>query len=285
MTTDLPLVSIVIVNLNYGRFLTSAIESVLGQSCQDFELIIVDGGSSDESVDVIKRYEERIAWWCSEPDRGQSHAFNKGFAQAKGRFLTWLNADDLMLPKTVELFEKIANKEPDIQWITANFMRFTEDGKVIEAKWGPHYLPKWLQKDNSPITVFGPTTFFDRELYHKLGGMDVRLHYMMDTDLWLRFIKHGVKLKRLNHCCWAFRMHDGSKTAEFAEHSLGSSEKALMRKETRYVYDKTSYKTSRAVRYLQLAWRLLDGSLIRSMYRQHIWRRGATLSFELEALK
>lgn len=93
-----PLFSIVIVNYNYGRYLDAAIRSVLDQSCGDKELIVVDGGSSDESVRVIERHADRIGWWCSEPDNGQSDAFNKGFSRARGRFLTWLNADDIMFP-------------------------------------------------------------------------------------------------------------------------------------------------------------------------------------------
>ena len=97
-----PFVSVVIANYNYGRFLDEAIQSVLNQACNDVELIICDAASTDNSVEVIKKYADRIAWWCSEKDKGQSDAFNKGFSHAKGRFLTWLNADDVMLPGTIE---------------------------------------------------------------------------------------------------------------------------------------------------------------------------------------
>lgn len=263
-----PTLSIVVANYNYGRFLAAAIESVLNQSCQDFELIIVDGGSSDNSVEIIKQYEERIAWWCSEPDRGQSHAFNKGFAQAKGRFLTWLNADDLMLPGTVEKMAGMARRYPDLKWITGNLLRFTEDGNVIEAKWGPHWLPNWMQRANSPIVVFGPTSFFDRAIYLKLGGMDEKLHYIMDTELWLRFMANGVTQKRLNHCCWAFRMHDQSKTAEFADHCLDSQRKTKLTEEWKYIELKHNYKASRLLRSVQLLSRGLDGSLVVSLLRQ-----------------
>ena len=94
-----PLLSIVIANYNYGRFLEEAIQSVITQEGFDqCELIVVDGGSTDNSVEVIKKYSDKISWWCSEPDGGQSSAFNKGFRRASGRFLTWLNADDIFLP-------------------------------------------------------------------------------------------------------------------------------------------------------------------------------------------
>ena len=91
-----PLLSIVIANYNYGLFLEEAIRSVLVQKCPDVELLVVDGGSSDNSVEIIRRYSDDLAWWVSEKDRGQSNAFNKGFAHANGKYLTWLNADDVM---------------------------------------------------------------------------------------------------------------------------------------------------------------------------------------------
>ena len=84
----MPFLSVIIANYNYGRFLGEAIRSVLSQSCDDFELIVIDGGSTDDSVRVIKQYENRISYWVSEKDKGQSDAFNKGFAKASGRFLT-----------------------------------------------------------------------------------------------------------------------------------------------------------------------------------------------------
>ena len=103
-----PLLSVVIANYNYGRFLFDAIESILSQKhSEEIEIIICDGGSSDDSVEVIKRYESYIAWWCSERDDGQSAAFNKGFSHARGKYLTWLNADDMMLPGTFERFRVV----------------------------------------------------------------------------------------------------------------------------------------------------------------------------------
>ena len=97
-----PFFSIVMANYNSGHYIERAIQSVLSQSCKDFELIVVDGGSSDESVDIIKKYTDKLSWWVSEPDKGQSDAFNKGFSHATGRYYTWLNADDLLLPNVLE---------------------------------------------------------------------------------------------------------------------------------------------------------------------------------------
>ena len=115
-----PFFSIVIANYNSGQYIEKAIQSVLAQSCKDYELIIVDGGSSDNSVDVIKKYEEHLAWWVSESDKGQSDAFNKGFSHAKGEYYTWLNADDLLLPGVLQRVKLFIEKNKFTPWVAIN---------------------------------------------------------------------------------------------------------------------------------------------------------------------
>ena len=110
----MPFLSVVIANYNYGRFIESAIRSVFEQDCfENCELIVVDGKSTDDSVSVIRRYADKLAWWCSEEDNGQSAAFNKGFRHAKGRFLTRLNADDIMMPNAVKKLRDAAASNPN----------------------------------------------------------------------------------------------------------------------------------------------------------------------------
>ena len=172
-----PFVSIVIANYNYGHLLPAAIESILHQDCDDYEIIVVDGGSSDNSVEVIMRYADHIAWWVSEPDSGQSNAFNKGFAHSRGKFLTWLNADDLLLPGTIKAVKHALESHPECSWATGNMVRFLHtDGKIIEAPWGPNCLPKWLQGTGRQTIFFGPTTFWSREIYDAIGPIDESLH-------------------------------------------------------------------------------------------------------------
>ena len=286
-----PLLSIVIANYNYGRFLEAAIRSVVEQEGFDqCELIVVDGGSTDNSVEVIKKYANglppntplttnhqqlttKISWWCSENDKGQSDAFNKGFSHARGKYLTWVNADDIMpagcLKKIVSEFER----HPDCEWFTGNFYRFTEEGEVIEVAWGPHSLPKWLQTNGQPLAIYGPATFFTKELFDRVGGMKLYQNFMMDTDLWMRFIVNGTKQRRINCFCWAFRMHEASKTAEFGEHKLSSEQRAKFEAERKRAYEETGYRENGLNRRWIQLWRLLDGSFVRMLWLKKYFRR------------
>lgn len=270
-----PLLSIVIANYNYGRFLEEAIRSVLGQvdetmrlpSGEYIELIIVDGGSTDDSVEVIKKYADRLAWWCSEKDRGQSHAFNKGFSKASGRFLTWLNADDLLCPGALEELARKHKRFPACEWFTGNFFRFIDEtGRVSEIGWGPHVYPSFLQRQHSPVVVFGPSSAFAKSLYDRVDGINEAFHFCMDTELWLRFMKLGVRQRRLNCFVYAFRMQKQSKTAEFGDHKIPVEERMKFEDEKRRMYAETGYRPSRLLHFVLLGWRCVDGSILRLLF-------------------
>ena len=261
-----PLLSIVIANFNYGHFIESAIRSVLDQDVPEVELIVVDGGSTDSSKEIIERYSNKIAWWVSEPDKGQSDAFNKGFAHARGKYLTWLNADDLMVAGSISRVVGAMKKFPDCDWFTGNFYRINKNGNRIETFWGPHYYPAFLQRKSSPIVAYGPATFFTKKIFDAAGGMNVSCHYTMDTDLWVRFIMAGVKQRRINCFCWAFRMHEDSKTAEFGVHKLEESNFRKMCEEERSDYKRAGYKPSYAMGIIIKIWRLIDGSYFRGIW-------------------
>lgn len=267
------LLSIVIANYNYGRFLEEAIQSVLAQSRQDVELIVVDGGSTDNSVAIIKKYADQLAYWVSEPDKGQSDAFNKGFAKAEGKYLTWLNADDVLVPGALENVIAAFRKHPECEWFTANSFRFLQDGSVMEVIWGPHVFPAFLQRKNSPVVAFGPSTFFSKNLFDRLGGIDERFHLSMDTELWIRFISNGIRQRRINAFVWGFRMHKDSKTAEFGDHRVDGATKCKFRHEKEMISKKTHYQASAFWHRMIQFWRLLDGSFLHRLYLRLTFHR------------
>jgi glycosyltransferase involved in cell wall biosynthesis len=272
-----PFFSVVIANFNYGRFLEEAIVSVLDQSCQDFELIIMDGGSTDNSVEVIRKYQDRIALWCSEKDRGQSHAFNKGFAQAKGRFFTWLNADDLLLPKTLEKAKAKISATTGCSWLTGNLVKFLDDGRIIDARWGPHSMPRMFCQLRAPLGIYGPTSFFSKELWEREGPFDESLYFGMDTDLWLKFVQAGVRRYRLNHCCWGLRMHEMAKTATYAGRTLPQDDRIAFDQEKALLIARYKIARSGFLRSGLILWRILDGSLFVSSFRS-VFVRGRRLA-------
>lgn len=281
-----PLLSIVIANYNYGRFLESAICSVLEQATDEVELVIVDGGSSDDSVEIVRKYSNSLGWWVSEPDKGQSDAFNKAFAHCRGKYLTWLNADDIMPRGAISAILKQLKRHPECEWFTGNLFRFVEepvgqewkvreqrDGySICEVAWGPNYLPGWLQSKGQPVAVYGPATIFTKELFDRVGGMKVGQYFMMDTDLWMRFIVAGVKQRRINAFLWAFRMHRDSKTAEFGDHKLSPEQRAKFEAERERSVEETGYKASPLNHRMIQLWRMLDGSIVKELWLRKRFR-------------
>ena len=209
--SDPPLISIVIANYNYGRFLEEAIRSVVSQDMGDkVELIICDAASTDNSVEIIKKHERHISWWCSEPDGGQSAAFNKGFSHAHGRFVTWLNADDVLLPGTLEKLELAIKKYPDCEWFVGGVLWLDKAMNVIKCGRGRKFSE--IRYREGWVNAWGPSSFFTKRMLDAVGGVDERYHYTMDTELWLRFAsKLGARYRPFSNYAWGLRLHEDAK--------------------------------------------------------------------------
>lgn len=191
-----PRISIVIPSYNQGRFIADAIESVLGQGYPDLELIVMDGGSTDQTVEVLRGYDGQLTDWVSERDGGQSDAINRGLARSTGDVLGWLCCDDILTDGALATVGRYFAAHRDCQWLTASGeIRYLHTGKssigrsgVASAealmafwRWGApgHYLCQ-------------PSTFWTRDLWQRAEGLRVDNHLAMDYELWLRFARHAL---------------------------------------------------------------------------------------------
>lgn len=206
MSTEPPLVSIVTPSLDQGRFLAAAIRSVAEQDYPRLEHIVVDGGSSDETLEVLRA--SHGVRWISEPDEGQADAINKGFALAEGEVLAWLNADDLYLPGAVTAaVEALAAAGAGL--VYGGWTQIGEDGELLrEVRAHPFDYRELLEVRNF---IAQPSAFFTREALERAGGLDASYRYALDYELWLRLAK-STRVTTVDRPLAAFRLHEGSKT-------------------------------------------------------------------------
>ncbi len=206
-----PLVSIITPSYNQANFLEETIRSVLDQGYPNLEYIIVDGGSTDGSLEIIQKYADRLAWWVSEPDQGQTDAINKGFSQAKGEILAWLNSDDTYLPGAVAEAVGYLQVHPEIGTVYGDANLINDEGNVIGR------FPA-KQTDNRRLMrgyvhIPQQATFFRKELWRKVGPLDPTFFFAMDYDLWVRLSQHAP-LKYYSRLWANFRLHGGAKSIE-----------------------------------------------------------------------
>lgn len=210
-TNNQPLVSIITPSYNQAGFLEKTIRSVLEQNYQNLEYIIVDGGSTDGSIEIIKAYEDRLAWWVSEPDRGQTDAINKGFSKANGDILAWLNSDDTYLPGAVSEAAQYLESNPEAGLVYGDANLIDEQGKVI-GKF-PARQTDYNRLMRGYVHIPQQASFFRAHLWRKVGPLDPTFYFAMDYDLWVRLSQ--LAPVRYYPRLWAnFRLHTGAKSIE-----------------------------------------------------------------------
>ena len=204
-----PLVSIVTPSYGQARFLENTIRSVFDQDYPNIEYIIVDGGSTDGSVEIIRRFADRLAWWVSEKDRGQTDAINKGFARAKGDILAWLNSDDTYAPHAVTEAVEFLRAHPEVGLVYGDANFIDENGSVLCRF--PAAQTDYRRLRQGYVHIPQQASFWRADLWRKVGPLDPSFYFAMDYDLWVRLSKLAPVqyVPRL----WAnFRLHAQGKT-------------------------------------------------------------------------
>lgn len=237
----LPGISIITPSLNQGRFIRRTIESVLSQNYPNLEYLVMDGGSSDNTLDVLNSYSGRVKW-VSENDQGQTHAINKGLRMATGDIVAYLNADDLLLPGSLLKVARVFMDNPEALWATGKCRIINDDDREIRG-WLTIYKNFWLHiRSHSVFLVMDyisqPATFWRADALTRLGFLDESLHYVMDYDYLLRLYAESPPVFIPEYLA-AFRLHVESKTTAKTSSSEGGAgryleeESAVIRRYTR----------------------------------------------------
>ncbi|MDX2197107.1 MAG: glycosyltransferase family 2 protein [Cytophagales bacterium] len=196
MLTNYPKISIVTPNYNGAKYLESTILSVINQQYPNLEYIIVDGASTDQSLDIIKKYEKNIYNWTSEPDNGMYDALNKGFQKSTGEIMGWINSDDILQYKSLWNIASIFTHNPQVEWVEGINSLFNDEEMNIKIHVPPSrhyymYLDKSLQNTDFYF-IQQESTYWRRSLFQKAGHhIDTTLQYAGDFELWMRFFKYA----------------------------------------------------------------------------------------------
>lgn len=204
-------ISIIMPSMNQGEYIEEAIKSVINQNYINYELIIIDGGSTDNTVDIIKKYSKFIKYWVSEKDNGQSEAINRGYSISTGDLVTWLNTDDVLMPNSLKkVSEKYFSLSENCSnvWIIGGLIWIDKNGRIMKCTRARTWM-KWLFP--GIIGVFGPSSFISREIINEIGFLDENFHCMMDTEYWMRMSKRGYRYTRISGYLWGYRLHKDSK--------------------------------------------------------------------------
>ncbi len=204
-----PRVSIVTPSYNQAQFIEETIRSVLLQGYPDLEYIIIDGGSTDGSVEIIRKYEPWLAYWVSEKDRGQSEAINKGFARATGEIVAWLNSDDTYCPDAISQSTITFHNYPEVGVVHGDCDMVSPTGELWHKLRGrDSQLENVILCD---VSIPQPSVFFKHMVYDVVGPLNTELHYVMDFDLWLKMWSH-FPTKHVSQVWSTYRMSDHSKS-------------------------------------------------------------------------
>jgi len=184
--SDLPLVSIVTPSYNQGRFLEATLRSVLEQDYPNIEYLVVDGASTDGSVDIVRRYADRLTWWVSEKDAGQSEAINKGFHRARGEIVGWLNSDDLYLPGAVSAAVAAFHSHPEAGLVYGDALAIDADGEPFNVMRARQYTLTDLLAFK---IICQPAAFMRRSILEQANYLDPAYHLLMDNLLWMHMAR------------------------------------------------------------------------------------------------
>lgn len=223
---EYPKISIVTPSFNQGEFLEDTILSIINQGYPNLEYIICDGGSTDNSVSIIRKYEDRITWWCSEKDKGQTDAINKGMRRATGDVVGWINSDDVMFRNSLFIIADFFMKHPQCEFANGVVADIDRDGRI--KKFTHIIMSKYFMKHGC-YNICQQGMFWKRELFNRLGYLDETFHAKMDVEWLIRNYEANTKVMLLNKPIAAIRVYGETKTAMGGDIWKNDAEKIRLR--------------------------------------------------------
>ena len=232
-------ISIATPSYNQGSFLEETILSVIGQNYLNLEYVIIDGGSTDDSIETIRRYEDRLAYWVSESDAGHYDAINKGFSRTTGDVMAWINSDDKYAPWAFQIVAEIFASLPEVEWLTSSYpILWDEQGRAVACYYrggfnrqsffrGVYLPPSEHRKTKGAIQQ--ESTFWRRSLWERAGGyVDASLRLAADFELWARFFQHA-ELYSVQTPLGGFRLHGDQRSVNRLDDYLEEADQVLQR--------------------------------------------------------
>jgi glycosyltransferase involved in cell wall biosynthesis len=280
-TSNYPRITVVMPSLNQANYLEEAITSVFEQDYPNLEFIILDGGSTDGSREIITRYSDRLAYWHCRPDGGQSAAIDHGMSLATGELAGWLNSDDVLLPGALLCIAKACVKNPTGGLFGGNLSFMNQDG-IISGFLRMPSNAAWFAR-HGVFAVGGPGSFYRTQVYRALGGIRHDLHYVMDNELYMRMMLRGVRFVYIDRYLAVFRRYAGQKTTVARDRAKAEEHKLSTELQTHGI----TYRSAQSL-FLYYTWQAVNGNYLQKRLhalraRDKHWRAWARQAFNAPA--
>jgi len=256
---DWPRISVITPSYQQALFLQETLRSVLTQDYPNLEYIVIDGGSTDGSVEIIKKHENQLSFWVSEKDRGAADAIRKGFERATGAIMAYLNSDDVYLPGTLKAVAEVFIQDPSCDLVFGDSYWIDTESRVLaERRQTPFSAKRYLY---GGADIPQPSTFWKREMYLKAGGINPEFHFAFDMDLFCRFISLSARFKHVKRFLSSARIHSEAKSStlhDTYDKELAKIRSAHLPYPVRSLYGRFTRNLGRIQR---TCWYLIQGDL------------------------
>jgi len=270
-----PRITIVMPSFNQGKYIEESIKSVLDQNYPNLEFMVLDGGSTDGSREIIERYADKLNYWHSQPDKGQTDAIVMGLKRATGDILGYLGSDDVLLKNSLHKIAVAYNQNPNGGLFGGDYIQIDDNGLIIQVKKHTRYAA-WFGRHG--LQVISPDWLFTPEAYEEVGGIKIEYEYIFDTDLFYRMVSVGIKFVYINTPLIGFRYHPDSKTVSEQERFI--DEFKIRRSRTKK--SRKSALNRALIKYIYRVSQTLNGNIFRNILQTKRYRGVHWREFEKE---